>query len=47
LRQLSPRLAIDDQRVDAELRQAGRDRQSGVSAPNHKHRRVAIGIDGR
>ena len=38
--------AIDDQRIDLQLREARGDRKSGVSAADHEHIRVAIGIFG-
>jgi hypothetical protein len=41
-----PRLAVDDQRVDLELLQPRGDRQPGLSAADHQHIGVAVGIFG-
>ncbi len=38
------RLAIDDQRIDAQLLEARGDRKPGLSAADHEHGRVAVGI---
>ena len=40
------RVAIDDQRVDAELGEARGDRQAGLAAADHQHRRIAILVGG-
>ena len=40
------RLAVDDQRVDAELRQARGDRKPGLPAADDEHGRVAVGVCG-
>ena len=37
-------MPVDDQRVDAELMQPRGDRQSGLAAADHEHRRIAVGI---
>ena len=41
------RMAVDDQRVDAELMQARGNRKPGLSAADHDHRRVMVGIRAR
>ncbi len=41
-----PRLAVDDQRVDLELLQPRGDRKPGLSAADHQHIGVAVGIFG-
>ena len=40
------RLAIDDQRIDAELRETRRDRQPGLTAADDQHGGVAVLVDG-
>ena len=40
------RFAVDDQRIDLQLREARGDRKPGLSAADDEHSRVAIGILG-
>ena len=40
------RLAIDDQRVDLQLREPRRDREPGLPAADDQHGRVAVGVGG-
>ena len=37
-------MAVDDQRVDAELRKPRGDGEAGMAAAHHQHGRIAVGI---